>query len=110
MEQNAHFVILFDFELMWGVRDHLNVAQYGGNVRGVREAIPRLLDLFERCGIRATWATVGFLFCETRDELIASLPALRPSYRNKALSNYEYLGEVGRNDSDDPHYFGFRLL
>jgi peptidoglycan/xylan/chitin deacetylase (PgdA/CDA1 family) len=110
MEQNAQFVISLDFELMWGVRDHLDVAQYGANVRGVRQAIPRLLDLFEKSGIRATWATVGLLFCETRDELIASLPALRPSYLHKPLSNYEYLDEIGRDDNDDPHYFGFKLL
>jgi peptidoglycan/xylan/chitin deacetylase (PgdA/CDA1 family) len=108
--QSSHFVISLDFELMWGVRDHLGVAEYGANVRGVREAIPRLLDLFERSGIRATWATVGFLFCETRDELIASLPILRPDYRQKHLSNYSYLAEIGHNDTDDPHYFGFRLL
>jgi hypothetical protein len=110
MEQTAHFVISLDFELMWGVRDHLDVASYGANVRGVRQAIPRLLDLFETSGIRATWATVGFLFCETRDELMASLPELRPSYRHRAMSNYEYLGEIGSCDADDPHYFGFRLL
>lgn len=110
MEQTAHFVISLDFELMWGVRDHLDVASYGTNVRGVRQAIPRLLDLFESSGIRATWATVGFLFCETRDELMASLPALRPNYRHRAMSNYEYLGELGNSDADDPHYFGFRLL
>jgi hypothetical protein len=88
--QSSHLVISLDFELMRGVRHHLSVAEYGANVRGVRQAIPRLLDLFERSGIRATWATVGFLFCETRDELIANLPILRPDYRQKHLSNYGY--------------------
>jgi peptidoglycan/xylan/chitin deacetylase (PgdA/CDA1 family) len=106
----SHLVISLDFELMWGVRDHLNVAQYGANVRGVRNAVPRILDLFERFGVRATWATVGFLFCETREELMASLPSLRPTYRQASFSNYSYLGEIGESEKDDPHYFGFSLL
>jgi peptidoglycan/xylan/chitin deacetylase (PgdA/CDA1 family) len=109
-EKNSHFVISLDFELMWGVRDHFSVAQYGTNIRGVREAVPRLLDLFDRFAIRATWATVGFLFCEDKDELTASLPHLRPGYRKSALSNYSYLDEVGQSERDDPHYFGFSLL
>jgi hypothetical protein len=58
-----------DFELMWGVRDHADITSYGANVLGGRAAIPRMLDLFERHGIRATWATVGFVFCESKDEL-----------------------------------------
>src|SRR6185437_8811781 len=44
----SHLVISLDFELMWGVRDHVSIAQYGANVRGVRNAVPRILDLFER--------------------------------------------------------------
>lgn len=109
-DNNSHFVVSLDFELMWGARDHLTVAQYGANVRGVREAIPRLLELFDRFGIRATWATVGFLFCENKDELMASLPVLRPSYRRKAFSNYSYLHEIGKSEKDDPNHFGFSLL
>jgi len=106
----SHLVISLDFELMWGVRDHLGIAQYGSNVLGVRNAVPRILDLFDRFGIRATWATVGFLFCENKDELMASLPPLRPTYRQSSFSNYEYIDEVGNNERDDPYYFGFSLL
>jgi peptidoglycan/xylan/chitin deacetylase (PgdA/CDA1 family) len=108
--RGSHLVISLDFELMWGMRDQITVESYGANVRGVREAIPRLLDLFERFRIRATWATVGFLFCETKDELLASLPALQPSYRDAPLSNYRYVDEIGSSEADDPHYFGFSLL
>jgi peptidoglycan/xylan/chitin deacetylase (PgdA/CDA1 family) len=108
--ENSHFVISLDFELMWGVRDHLSVAQYGANIRGVREAIPRMLELFDRFEIRATWATVGFLFFEDKDELMAGLPSLRPRYQKDILSNYNYLSEAGHDEKDDPHYFGFSLL
>jgi peptidoglycan/xylan/chitin deacetylase (PgdA/CDA1 family) len=108
--QQSHLIISLDFELMWGVRDQLNITRYGANILGVRDALPRILELFEEFDIRATWATVGLLFCENRDELMASLPPIRPTYRQKAFSNYNYLGEVGNNEREDPYYFGISLL
>ena len=63
-------VISLDFELHWGVRDLTPVdGPYRGNLLGAREAVPRMLELFERFEFGATWATVGFLFASTRDEL-----------------------------------------
>jgi peptidoglycan/xylan/chitin deacetylase (PgdA/CDA1 family) len=103
-------VISLDFELMWGVRDHLDRESYGANVLGAREAIPRILELFEENGIRATWATVGFLFFEGKDELLDSLPAERPAYLSRSLSNYAYLDEVGRDERSDPYYFAPSLI
>src|SRR6185437_13209819 len=84
----SSFVISLDFELMWGVRDHADIESYGANVLGVRQAIPKMLDMFECSRIRATWATVGFVFCKDKGELLESAPSLRPSYEQKKLSNY----------------------
>lgn len=56
---SGQFVISLDFELLWGVRDHSNKQAYGQNVLGARDAVPRMLELFEGHGIRATWATGG---------------------------------------------------
>jgi peptidoglycan/xylan/chitin deacetylase (PgdA/CDA1 family) len=106
----SSLVISLDFELLWGVRDHSDRQSYGANVLGAREAIPRMLEIFEKNGVRATWATVGFLFCETKEELIASLPELRPAYRDQRLSNYTYLDEVGEDERRDPYYFGASLV
>ena len=106
----AAFVISLDFELMWGVRDRLTKEQYGRHVLGVREAIPRMLEAFDRFDIRATWATVGFLFCETKDELIDSVPDELPEYDRRELSNYMYFDEVGPDERRDPYYFGLNLL
>jgi len=105
-------VISLDFELLWGVRDHATRERYGANILGGRAAIPKMLELFAQHEIRATWATVGFLFAETRDELLASLPPvdLRPRYRDPRLSNYSYLGELGNDEGRDPYYFGASLL
>jgi len=107
---SGQFVISLDFELLWGVRDHADKQSYGQNVLGAREAVPRMLELFEASGIRATWATVGFLFCKTKEELMAALPAERPAYVNQRLSNYTYLDEVGKDERSDPYYFAASLV
>lgn len=99
------FVVSLDFELMWGVRDHFTKADYGSHVLGERQAVSAMLDLFERSGIHATWATVGFLMCEGRDELLARAPEDRPSYSDARLSNYAYLDETGASEREDPYYF-----
>ncbi len=105
-----HFVISLEFELMWGVRDHHTKSTYGANVLGVRQAIPRMLEAFQRYGIRATWATVGFLFCESKDEMLDVMPKPQPRYSAPHLSNYRYLDEVGASETADPYYFGLSLL
>lgn len=107
---SGQFVISLDFELLWGVRDHSDKQAYGQNVLGARDAVPCILELFAARGIRATWATVGFLFCETKDELMAALPAERPAYTNTRLSNYTYLDEVGKDERSDPYYFAASLV
>lgn len=109
---SGHFVISLDFELLWGVRDHADKASYGTNILGAREAIPRILNLFSQNGIRATWAVVGFLFCEGKEHLLSVLPPpeKRPKYRNSNLSNYNYLNDVGRDELSDPYYFAPALI
>jgi peptidoglycan/xylan/chitin deacetylase (PgdA/CDA1 family) len=108
----ARFTISLDFELIWGVRDHATVTSYGKNILGAREAVLQTLDLFEANQIRATWATVGFLFFEEKEELMAALPPpnLRPQYPNPGLSNYNYLSEIGRDEKSDPYRFGGSLV
>jgi hypothetical protein len=64
----GRFVISLDFELLWGVRDHADRDSYGKNVLGARNAVPKMLEIFAKNGISATWATVGFLFCESKEE------------------------------------------
>ena len=104
------FVISLDFELMWGVRDQVTIAQYGPNVLGVRQAIPSLLELFGRKQIACTWATVGLLFFDHKDDLEIALPKVRPQYRNQKLSPYPDISRLGRTESDDPYHFGLSLI
>lgn len=108
----GELVISLDFELLWGVRDHSDRAKYGENILGARQAIPCILELFAQSGVSATWAAVGFLFCESKDELLDALPPeeLRPVYSQARLSSYSYLDEVGANETVDPYYFGASLI
>ncbi|MGC2411027.1 MAG: hypothetical protein WA441_13810 [Methyloceanibacter sp.] len=104
----GNFVISLDYELMWGVRDHATRESYGPNVLGGREAIPAMLDLFQNRGIRATWAIVGALLCESKDELLTRLP---PKGRRKGDSppRQPALDNIGRDERADPYHFGASL-
>jgi len=108
----GEFILSLDFELLWGMRDHATRQSYGANILGGRAAVPAMLERFELHGVQATWATVGALFCETREELLEALPPeeLRPRYKHAVLSNYQYLNEIGADEASDPHYFGASLI
>jgi peptidoglycan/xylan/chitin deacetylase (PgdA/CDA1 family) len=103
-------VISLDMELMWGVRSGRTREEYGHRVLGERQAIPALLDMFEKNGIHATWATVGFAMCEGIDDLLARAPSDRPNYADPTLSSYFYLKEAGKNERVDPYYFAPSLI
>jgi peptidoglycan/xylan/chitin deacetylase (PgdA/CDA1 family) len=107
---NGKFVISLDFELLWGVRDHADRDTYGKNVLGARAAVPKMLELFAKNEICATWAVVGFLFCESKEELLASFPSELPSYSNPHLSNFSYIDEIGNDERSDPYYFAPSLI
>lgn len=103
-------IISLDYELMWGVRDHRSVSDYGDAVMGGRTAIPLMLEAFQAHGIRATWATVGLLFCRNRDEMHDFAPQITPAYADPTLSPYADLARIGRDEAEDPLYFGRSLL
>ena len=109
-KRKGGFVFSLDFELMWGVRDKRTIADYGANILGVRQAVPRMLDLFEKHEISATWATVGLLFFENKDAMIAGLPDIKPEYNNANLSAYSAMSDVGENEKSDPYHFAPSLI
>ena len=104
------FVISLDFELHWGVRSRLRLDQYRENVHGVRRVVPALLDLFAQYGIHATWATVGFAFFDSREQLLSGLPTRKPAYVDPRLSPYPELESIGLDESCDPFHFAASLL
>jgi peptidoglycan/xylan/chitin deacetylase (PgdA/CDA1 family) len=109
-DRRGVLLISLDFELHWGVRDQKTVDDYRDNLLGVREAVPALLNTFSEYGIHATWATVGFLFFENREQLLRGLPVQRPQYANRALNPYEHLHEIGENEEQDPFHYAPSLI
>lgn len=85
------FTVSLDFELYWGVRDKRSIEQYRHNLLGVRQAVPAMLQVFRDHDVHATWATVGFLFFDSRESLLQNLPRLLPSYAQTVLSPYPYI-------------------
>lgn len=105
------FVISLDFELFWGMRDKRTLAEYGTSIRGVRQALPRMLAAFDAHGAKATFATVGLLFFERKEELLRALPALKPSYSNTRLSPFtDHIDGIGADEASDPYHFGASLI
>jgi hypothetical protein len=43
-KHNPFFTISLDFELFWGMRDITTLKDYGSNILGGREAIPKILS------------------------------------------------------------------
>jgi hypothetical protein len=88
--KNGYFTISLDFELFWGVHDGHTIEQYGENVRNVTKVIPRLLELFERYHIHATFGVVGGIYYGSYDEFQRAIKDTDrlPHYRNMAFSPY----------------------
>ena len=105
--QNSKLVISLDFELHWGVFDAYE-NRYNDNVLGGRAAIPKILELFEKYEINATWATVGLLFNENKDDHIKYNPSLKPAYVKKNLNSYDC--KIGIDETSDPLHFAYSLI
>lgn len=93
---NGSLVISLDFELFWGVRVSRTIESYGKHVERVPLVIDRMLALFEKYHIRATFATVGLIGCDSALDACKLLPAGRPQYDHKKMSPFElgYLEET----------------
>lgn len=112
VHQKTHgcLVVSLDFELYWGVRDVRTIESYKDNLLAVRQVVPALLNLFHEYDIHATWATVGFLFFQSREHLLSGLPEKLPHYTNYRLSPYNHLKEIGRDEKEDPFHYAASLI
>lgn len=102
-------VISLDFELHWGVRDRVALDRdERARLLSARAVVPSVLQLFEEFSIHSTWATVGFLFARSREEMEFFSPSLLPQYKDPALNPYREV--VGRDEADDPFHFAASLI
>jgi peptidoglycan/xylan/chitin deacetylase (PgdA/CDA1 family) len=90
-------VLSLDFELFWGVSASRTVQGYRDNILGEWDAIPRMLALFRRRCVKATWATVGMLMCRNYAQWREMRPAVLPGYKNQRCSTYALEAEAREN-------------
>ena len=110
MTNKGILVVSLDFELYWGVRDVRSLDESRAKLLAARSAIPALLDLFVEYGIHATWATVGMLFSESRDHLLATVPPVQPQYTQRELSPYPDIERIGPHEEGDPYHYARSLI
>jgi len=105
------FVISLDFELYWGIRDKKTLDEYGANILGVQQALPRMLDAFDKYQTHATFATVGLLFASRKEELYQFSPAIKPNYADPNLSPYNgHFETVKESEKEDLFHFASSLI
>jgi len=102
-------VISLDFELVWGLFDHINIADKITYFDNTLQIIPRLLALFHDNNIHVTWATVGMLFNENWEEWFANIPIDKPTYENQKLNPYNY-GALHSESGLDRFFFAPQLI
>jgi len=108
---NGAFVISLDFELYWGVRDSKTLEHYKENLLGVREVMPLMLALFNTYNIKATFATVGLLSFDNKENLLAGLPSALPNYTHAGYNlTQDYFNQLGHSEKEDPYHFGLSLI
>ena len=102
-------VISLDFELHWGIRDHVARGDaLFGRLPDARKAVANMLGVFTDRHIRATWATVGLLFGSTRAEVEAHFPLERPTYPRAELD--PYVEAIGIDEEHDPEHLAGSLV
>ena len=103
-------VISLDMELMWGIIEKPTANFYGQtNIRHVPTVIDRLLHLFKKYNIHATFGVVGFLLYEDKESLMNDLPSRCPTYKREFLSPYNgYINTIKAEDCN--LYFAPELI
>lgn len=94
---NGALVISLDFEMFWGMADVANIAEMTPTMQKVHDVVPRLILLFKKYGIHATWATVGALMASDREEFLKYLPSQLPTQTKVTL---EKAGLIPENDEE----------
>lgn len=106
MINSGKFIISLDCEMLWGMRDHADKSSiYGSSVLAGHDNMKELLYLFERYGIRATWAFVGMCLLKDKDEIREYSAVRRPSYQNQKLNNYNYIEKDYEEEGTDHYYY-----
>jgi len=89
------FTISLDFELHWGVFDKKDRLGRKECYQNTLQLIPELLRLFEKYEVNVTWATVGGMFAQDRNEWDQLKPSIQPDYTSEKYSAYKWVDQHG---------------
>lgn len=106
---SGKLVISLDFELVWGIFDHIDLPQKQAYFENTLTVIPEMLHCFEQHQMNVTWATVGMLFNRNWEEWMANRPENLPTYQNKKLDAYAY-GLAHQGSGFDRYFFAPDLI
>ena len=101
-------VVSLDFELHWGMRTTWTGRTPPMGAWPGRAPYARAGRAARGAACAATWATVGFLFASSCDELQACSPAVRPTYVRRELD--PYTEPVGADEEADPEHLAGSLV
>lgn len=107
---NGKFVISLDYELHWGIFDVLSEEQYFENLVNTENAVDEMLKVSNEFEVRLTFATVGILFANDKNELQQYLPKNQPTYTNKIRNPYLFLDTVGATKKEAPFHFAKKSI
>ena len=109
MTSSGTLIISLDFELHWGLFATVGSdSKYMDNLRNTPAVVEKILKIFEKREISATWAIIGLLFAESKAMLNAYEPKHKPVYRNESFNPYGV--PIGNNEIDDPIHFASSLI
>ena len=108
---NGKFILSLDFELHWGVMPNRSVKDYEKNLEGTRLAVDGILQLFTIYGVHCTWATVGFLFYDSKEHLMRDLHKVnKPTYEDTSFDSYKIIPQIGASECLDPYHYASAVI
>lgn len=102
MMDKAIFCISIDTELVWGRVHMSNIDSFVEKAQQERLIIKRILKLFKKYNIHATWAVVGHLFLSSCDQKHSEI--IRPKY--PWLQHDWFSHDPGTDVTTNPEWYG----
>jgi peptidoglycan/xylan/chitin deacetylase (PgdA/CDA1 family) len=111
MKNNGVFVISLDFELYWGIRDKRPLPTVEEYLQNTHKIFPRMLAMFRKYEVKTTFAVVGLLAADSKEEMRQYIPSSQPKYSDSNLSPYtDGMIAVKESPEEDPYHFAGNLL
>ena len=107
---NNGFYISIDFELFWGFSKEFEISDKERfKFEQTRLVLPEILQLFKDYEIAATWAIVGTLLNQNKNELLRNIIPNQPSYPDINSRNYHKMELVGEDEHSAPWHYAYSL-